>query len=158
MTFVLVIPTTLQELGATIQAGGVVGADASGPMFSFSQMGVMAWPITFCALMVTVLVGRAVLRMRSAEHEQAVLARTTIDGSLFWGAYAAVLGILGTVVGVIVAAQSIEHAGRAEAPLVWGGLKVALSTTVYGLLIFLVAALLWLGLRHWHRKAALGGV
>jgi biopolymer transport protein ExbB/TolQ len=158
MTFMLAVLTAAQELGATPQTGGITGAGAAGPSFSFSQMGVMAWPITLCALMVAALAARAVLRMRSDEREQAALARATIDGSLFWGAYAAVLGILGTVVGVIVAAQSIEQAGRVEATLVWGGLKVALTTTVYGLMIFLVAALLWFGLRHWHRQAALGGV
>lgn len=127
------------------------------PMMTFSDMGVMRWPISFCLLMVLILAVQAAVRMRSGEPDQQVRARTTIDGGLFWGVYAAVLGVLGTVVGFMVAAQSIEAFGRVEAPLVWGGVKVALSTTVYGLLIFLLASITWFALRHWHRKAVLGG-
>lgn len=127
------------------------------PVMTFSDMGVMRWPISFCLLMVLILAVQAARRMRSGLPEQRVGARTTIDGGLFWGVYAAVLGVLGTVVGLMVAAQSIEAFGRVEAPLVWGGVKVALSTTVYGLLIFLVASVTWFALRHWHRKAVMGG-
>jgi biopolymer transport protein ExbB/TolQ len=94
--------------------------------------------------------------MKQGEADRAGLARRTIDGSVFWGAYALALGILGTLVGFMMAAQAVEALGRVETPLVWGGVKVALSTTLYGLLIFLGAALLWLGLRHWHRRTVLG--
>ena len=137
-----------------------VGESYTGPppsMMSFSDMGFMAWPITLCLVMVAALAARAAMRIGAGDSEQKVLARGTIDGGLFWGAYAAVLGVLGTVVGFMVAAQSVEIAGRVEGPLVWGGIKVALSTTVYGLMVFLVAALSWFGLRAWHRRAVLGG-
>ena len=48
---------------------------------------------------------------------------------------APLLGFLGTVIGMILAFQSIEAAGEVEAPLVAGGIKVALLTTAAGLMI-----------------------
>ncbi|HIB08270.1 MAG TPA: MotA/TolQ/ExbB proton channel family protein, partial [Gemmatimonadetes bacterium] len=48
---------------------------------------------------------------------------------------APLLGFLGTVVGMIIAFQSIEAAGEVEATLVAGGIKVALLTTAAGLAI-----------------------
>ena len=44
-------------------------------------------------------------------------------------------GFLGTVIGMIVAFQSIEAAGEVEATLVAGGIRVALQTTAAGLMI-----------------------
>ncbi len=48
---------------------------------------------------------------------------------------APLLGFLGTVVGMIMAFESIEAAGDVDATLVAGGIKVALLTTATGLLI-----------------------
>ena len=48
---------------------------------------------------------------------------------------APLLGFLGTVIGMIIAFQSIEAAGEVEATLVAGGIKVALLTTAFGLAI-----------------------
>ena len=48
---------------------------------------------------------------------------------------APLLGFLGTVIGMIVAFQSIELAGEVDATLVAGGIKIALLTTAAGLVI-----------------------
>ena len=48
---------------------------------------------------------------------------------------APLLGFLGTVIGMILAFQSIEAAGEVEATLVAGGIKVALLTPAAGLMI-----------------------
>ena len=48
---------------------------------------------------------------------------------------APLLGFLGTVIGMIIAFQSIEAAGEVEATLVAGGIRVALQTTAAGLMI-----------------------
>lgn len=45
------------------------------------------------------------------------------------------LGFLGTVLGMIIAFQSIQAAGEVEASLVAGGIEVALLTTAIGLMI-----------------------
>jgi flagellar motor component MotA len=66
-----------------------------------------------------------------------------LDAILFWGGFAVICGVLGTLIGIIVAAQAIEAVGDVSTPLVWGGIKVALLTSVFGILILAFAALLW---------------
>lgn len=53
-------------------------------------------------------------------------------------AIAPMLGFLGTVVGMIVAFDSIEAAGDISPTLVAGGIKVALLTTVFGLIVAMI--------------------
>jgi hypothetical protein len=53
------------------------------------------------------------------------------------------LGVLGTVVGIAVAAQAVEMVGEVHATLVWGGVKVALLPTIWGALILAISAVVW---------------
>jgi biopolymer transport protein ExbB len=48
------------------------------------------------------------------------------------------LGFLGTVVGMIQAFEKIEAAGDLSPSIVAGGIKVALLTTVFGLIVAMV--------------------
>ncbi|MCG6957897.1 MAG: MotA/TolQ/ExbB proton channel family protein [Gemmatimonadetes bacterium] len=70
---------------------------------------------------------QGLLEMSKLEKGLVVLATLTNIAPL--------LGFLGTVVGMILAFQSIEAAGEVEATLVAGGIKVALLTTAFGLMI-----------------------
>ncbi|HIF05459.1 MAG TPA: hypothetical protein EYQ64_00470 [Gemmatimonadetes bacterium] len=115
------------------------------------------YPISFCAVMVVILAGRTALGMKADDPARGALARGTIDGVLFWGGYAVVLGVLGTVVGIAISAQAVEAVGEVHTALVWGGIKVSLITTIYGLLVLLGGALVWFWLRHWHRRTVLSG-
>jgi biopolymer transport protein ExbB len=53
-------------------------------------------------------------------------------------AIAPMLGFMGTVVGMIVAFDNIERAGNVSATLVAGGIKVALITTIAGLIVAII--------------------
>lgn len=53
-------------------------------------------------------------------------------------ATAPMLGFLGTVIGMIQAFDQIESAGSMEPSLVAGGIKVALLTTVFGLIVAII--------------------
>lgn len=70
---------------------------------------------------------QGLIELSKLEKGLVVLATVTNIGPL--------LGFLGTVVGMIIAFQSIEAAGEVEATLVAGGIKVALLTTAFGLVI-----------------------
>ncbi len=52
------------------------------------------------------------------------------------GLLALITGILGTVLGMMGAADSIVAAGGVSTVLVWAGLRVAFITTLYGLVIY----------------------
>lgn len=51
---------------------------------------------------------------------------------------APMLGFMGTVIGMIVAFEAIEAAGDISANIVAGGMKVALLTTVFGLIVAVI--------------------
>lgn len=53
-------------------------------------------------------------------------------------ALAPMLGFMGTVIGMIQAFDKIESAGAMEPSLVAGGIKVALLTTVFGLIVAII--------------------
>jgi biopolymer transport protein ExbB len=78
-------------------------------------------------------------RVLKAIENQGLLELTKLEKGLVVLAtlmnVAPLLGFLGTVVGMIIAFQSIEVAGEVEATLVAGGIKVALLTTAAGLAI-----------------------
>lgn len=70
---------------------------------------------------------QGLIELSKLERGLVVLATLTNVGPL--------LGFLGTVVGMIIAFQSIEAAGEVEATLVASGIKIALLTTAEGLVI-----------------------
>jgi biopolymer transport protein ExbB len=53
-------------------------------------------------------------------------------------AIAPMLGFMGTVIGMIDAFDKIEEAGNVSAGLVAGGIKIALITTVSGLIVAII--------------------
>lgn len=113
----------------------------------WEAMGFMRWPLLFSLLMVLGLTGWSALRVFSTTTGADLRTKAWIDAILFWGGFAVICGVLGTTVGIIIAAQSIEAAGSVSTPLVWGGIKVALLTTVFGILIMAVSALSWFALQ-----------
>lgn len=118
------------------------------------QGGYMMWVILAATLLILSLAAWAGVRTAKLSGPNAVV-ETAIDAVLFWGVWVVVIGLLGTFVGIYQAAGVLETVGgAASAGLIWGGIKVSLTTTVFGLLVFSVAALLWMGLRTRYRRVA----
>jgi biopolymer transport protein ExbB/TolQ len=116
--------------------------------------GYMMWVILAASLLILGLSVWATVRTAKLSGPNAVL-ETAIDAVLFWGVWVVVIGLLGTFLGIYQAAGALEMiGGAASATLIWGGIKVSLTTTVFGLLVFSVAALLWMGLRARYRRVA----
>ncbi len=58
-------------------------------------------------------------------------------------ALAPMLGFMGTVIGMIGAFDAIQNAGTISAEVVAGGIKVALLTTVFGLIVAIILQILY---------------
>lgn len=82
--------------------------------------------------------------------------RAEIDGVLFWGGFASVLGVFSTLVGVALTTRWLEQVGEAPATVVWGGIRVALIPTAFGLAVLALCLLAWYGLRTALRRGAAG--
>jgi len=57
-----------------------------------------------------------------------------------------VVGILGQLLGLYQAFSVIEAAGAISSAILAGGLKVSMIPTLYGIVIFLLSYVIWLGL------------
>jgi biopolymer transport protein ExbB/TolQ len=116
--------------------------------------GVMMYPLIGITIVIVVMAVRSWLRIRGRAGNDAVV-ETGIDAVLFWGSYGVVLGILGTLVGIAQAATAIQAVGTVTAALVWGGIKVALNTTIFSLVVFSIAFVVWFALRVRYRRSAI---
>lgn len=116
--------------------------------------GFMMYPLLAISAMIVVMAVRSWLRISGKAGSDAVV-ETGIDAVLFWGTYGVVLGVLGTLIGIAQAATAIQAAGQVTTPLIWGGIKVALNTTIFSLLVFSIAFVVWFALRVRYRRTAL---
>jgi len=113
----------------------------------FEELGFMRWPMSFsliAAVLLTLWSARQLFgRGASPDHR----TKAWVDAIIFWGGFAAICGLLRSLVGIIIAIQRMEAAGEVTTPLVAFGLRVALSSSSLGLLILLFAALAWFPLQ-----------
>ena len=118
----------------------------------FEGGGVIMWPLLLLLLAILFLAGRAAFLLgRGGSRDPDVDG--TLRAILVWGAMCAVLGLLGTTVGLVQMSEAIVRANRMVAPTTLaGGIGVSLITSIFGLLILLIAALLWFSLRQWHLR------
>jgi hypothetical protein len=114
---------------------------------NWNAVGFIRWPLVFSLLAVVFLSGLSTYRLFRPGAWGDLRTKVWIDAILFWGGFAVVAGALGTVVGVVLAAQSIEAAGEISTALVAGGMKVALLSAVFGLLILFFSSVIWFGMQ-----------
>ncbi len=111
------------------------------------EMGFYFWPLALIAVAVVGLAISSATRLRRAEPVDSATVEHTVNAVLFWGGVAAVVGILGQFHGIYQALKVISTAPAVSPPIIWGGLAVSFSSTLAGLAILLIAALLWAALR-----------
>jgi len=96
-----------------------------GPFFTF--------PIVFLFVLILVLIVKGFLSINKNSKTISLIS------SLGW--FTLVWGILGQTIGLVGAFDAIQSAGDVSKGIVAAGLKIALITTIGGLLTFLVARL-----------------
>lgn len=112
-------------------------------MEMWMNMGVIRFPVTFSWIAVFVLAAYSATRVFGWNARADLVTKAWIDSVFFWGGFGMISGMLGTLVGWVITAQSVERAGDIAPVLVWGGFKVSLLSSVVGTLLLCVAALFW---------------
>ena len=125
--FIVNVKGALDEGG--VSAAEEVCANTRGPVASVFQAGLLRVDEGIDA------VEKAVVAYGSIE--MSFLERGLVWLSLFI-ALAPMFGFLGTVIGMVQAFDAIEAAGDISPSLVAGGIKVALLTTVFGLIVAII--------------------
>lgn len=117
-----------------IEAAKDVTRNTRGPVASIFTQGLMRWPEGID------MVEKSIISYGSVEMGR--LERGLVWISLFI-AIAPMLGFMGTVIGMIGAFDAIEAAGDISPSLVAGGIKIALLTTVAGLIVAIILQLFY---------------
>jgi len=125
--FIVTVKGALEEGG--ISSAEEVCANTRGPVAAVFQAGLLRHDEGIDA------VEKAIVSYGSIE--MSFLERGLVWLSLFIS-LAPMFGFLGTVVGMVAAFDSIESAGDISPSLVAGGIKVALLTTVFGLITAII--------------------
>jgi len=68
------------------------------------------------------------------------------------GLFTMISGIFGQLIGLTSAFGAIERAGDISPALIFGGLKISMYTTLYGIFIYLLTLLIWFLLDLWYHK------
>ncbi len=116
-------------------------------MMIWNDVGFIRWPLAFSLMAVIGLGLMSAATLFGRNATAGLVAKTWVDAILFWGGFASISGMLGSIIGVIVGFQAVERAGEVEATLVAGGIKVALLSSGLGVMILGFAALLWFALQ-----------
>lgn len=111
------------------------------------SLGTIKWPLLFSALMIVGLTLWSARGLLGADASASARTKAWIDAILFWGAFAMIAGVLGTLLGTIEAANATQLAGEAPAGVVWAGIRIALQSSAIGALILALASLAWFGLQ-----------
>jgi biopolymer transport protein ExbB/TolQ len=113
----------------------------------FLSMGPYGWILLLLSAVILFLtIRRAMDLFRAAKPDPARLERG-VNAILFWGCFAAILGLLGQFSGMYRGLSIIAQAELINPKLVFLGLADALSTTITGLTLLLLSALVWFVLR-----------
>ena len=118
----------------------------------FLKCGVFGWPILILALVNIVLIVRGIHRLGGDRAQPDAMLENGLNAILFWGGIAAVIGLLGQVTALYLSIRIIQRAGIISPAHVAEGLAVSFSTNIWGLTLFIVAALLWFILSSWCRS------
>jgi biopolymer transport protein ExbB/TolQ len=91
--------------------------------------------ILLCLLASIFFVVKGLVSVKKSSATANKMLRLTIDSSLL----GLVLGFLGSVIGLIMAFDSIEALGNPDPSIFAGGLKISLLTATFGLFTFVVS-------------------
>ena len=113
----------------------------------FMQGGFVMFPLMFIALVLFGIILRTSWHLFVRGGTDAAVIQNGLDGLLFWGGFAVVIGGLGSVVGYHKAMTAIAARGIVNPRAVWIGAAEGMVSSITGLLVLAVAGALWYVLR-----------
>ena len=114
-------------------------------MSFFDSLGLIQYPIWLVLVLMLVQIVRAIIDL---VRPGASVPSLRIHSVLVLGALAACLGVLGSLIGVWMAAGLISQVSEVSPSLVWSGIQVTMGSSVVGFLILGLASVAWLALQY----------
>jgi hypothetical protein len=118
----------------------------------FIQGGAMMWPLVLIVLVLLGLTLRTARELFLRGGTNTALVQNGLDGLLFWGFFASLLGVLGQTIGHYKGFSAVVKAGMVSPREVWMGFAESLTSTISGLVLLSCAGVIWFLLRwRFHR-------
>ena len=117
-----------------------------------SDLGPFAIPLALIFMVVLVNTVRRAMELSKESAPGEVTYEQRLGGILFWGAMAALVGLLGQYSGIYMSLQGAARMEPFRSGLVAQGVAESMMSTVVGLGILIVAALSWFTLRSQRRR------
>ena len=123
----------------------------------FMEGGFLMWPLVLIVLVLLGLVLRTLWELLFRGGTNTTLVQSGLDGLLFWGGFAVIIGVLGSVTGYHKSMSAMVAHGVANPRYIWVGAAEGLVPGIAGLAVLMVAGICWYILR-WksleHRRIA----
>ena len=68
------------------------------------------------------------------------------------GLFSMIVGILGQLIGLVLALNASEKVNDISPVIMLGGLKISMISTLYGIIIYLLSLIIWFMLDLYHQK------
>ena len=99
--------------------------------------------LSFLFLIILILATYSTILLLFRKNSKITILKNTILGIIYLGVFALVWGILGQGIGIYQALWAIQQAADISPAIIMGGIRVSLITPLYGMIILLVASLIW---------------
>ncbi len=114
----------------------------------YAAGGMFMTPLTILGIAAIILAVKKIVDVFTKQDKPAAQHRPMVNLVLQLGILSFFVGILSQSIGLIDAFQIIEQAGGVGPSLLAGGLKVSMIAPVYGLIILIIAFVLWSVLKY----------
>ena len=119
----------------------------------FMQGGLLMFFLVFIVLVVFGIVLRALWHLFVRGGTDGAAIQNCLDGLLFWGGFAVIIGVLGSAVGYNKAMTAIIARGMVNPRALWIGSAEGMVSSITGLLVLSGAGVCWYLLRWQYLKA-----
>lgn len=118
----------------------------------FMQGGLLMWFLVLIVLVIFAIVLRTLWHLFVRGGTDAAAIQNCLDGLLFWGGFAVLIGVLGSVIGYHKGMASIVARGLVNPRALWIGSAEGMVSSIAGLLVLAGAGTCWYLLRWWFLK------
>jgi hypothetical protein len=118
----------------------------------FMQGGVLMWLLVLITLVLFGIVLRALWHLFVRGGTDSLVIQNCLDGLLFWGGFAVVIGVLGSALGYHKGMAALVARGMANPRFVWIGLAEGLVSSIAGMLVLGGAGACWYLLRWQYQR------
>ncbi|MBN2090827.1 MotA/TolQ/ExbB proton channel family protein [candidate division KSB1 bacterium] len=112
--------------------------------------GSVMWLLLLLAILLLILIGKTIIEI--FKRKDMIAAEYGLNSILFWGCISAAAGIFGHFSGIYVAMSDILAVKDVSPKIVTKGYMIAFSNIILGLLLFIIAVVLWMFLRWQYKK------